>query len=145
MDTTASADPRPVPAPDDVTRFHWEATRARRLVMQHCPSCERLQYPPEVCCVRCRTRELDRVEVSGRGTIFSFAVVDRPFHVGFVDSVPYVVVIVELDEQAGLLTVANLVGAAPETSIECGMRVAVVFEERAGFMLPQFELLDTGS
>lgn len=70
-------DLRPRPEHDSITRFFWDAAAEGRLVMQRCGSCKQLQYPPEVCCVRCQTTELEHVQVSGRGTLFSYAIVDR--------------------------------------------------------------------
>jgi uncharacterized OB-fold protein len=135
-----STDSRPRPEPDAMTRFYWDAAADRRLVLQRCRSCQKLQYPPEVCCVHCPADVLDHVEVSGRGTIYSYAVVERPFHVGFIEALPYIVVLVELAEEPGLRMVANLVGVAPGTPLACGMPVEVTYEDRGSVTLPQFRL-----
>ena len=63
MGVRAQADPRPVPAPDDVSGFFWEAAAEQRLVLQRCRSCHKLQYPPEICCVHCQAEEFDHVEI----------------------------------------------------------------------------------
>ena len=139
----ASSDPRPVPAPDDVSGFFWEAAADHRLVLQRCRSCGKLQYPPEVCCVHCQTEEFELAETSGRGVIYSYAVVDRPLHAGFVGCVPYVVVFVELDDQPGLRILTNLVDVPPGTALSCGTPVEVVFENRGAVTLPQFRLSGT--
>ena len=97
-----SIDRRPLPAPDELTRFYWAAAAEHRLVLQRCRSCSKLQYPPEICCVHCQAEEFEAAEVSGRGVIYSYSVVDRPLHAGFVDALPYVVVLVELADQPGL-------------------------------------------
>ncbi len=135
-----SADRRPLPAPDDVSRFFWEAAADHRLVLQRCRSCGKLQFPPEVCCVHCQAEEFDPDETSGRGVIYSYAVVERPLHAGFVDALPYVVVFVELDDQPGLRILTNLVDVPPGTALSCGMPVEVVFEDRGAVTLPQFRL-----
>jgi len=136
-----SADGRPRPEPDSITKFHWDAAADRRLVLQRCRSCEKMQYPPDASCVHCGGETFDHVDVSGRGTIHSYALVERPLHAGFLDSLPYVVVLVELAEQAGLLVLTNLAGATPETPLACGMPVEVDFEERGPVTLPQFRLV----
>ncbi|KKC07005.1 hypothetical protein AWC17_29515 [Mycobacterium nebraskense] len=139
----AQADPRPVPAPDDVTRFFWEAAAGHRLVLQRCQACREMQYPPEICCVHCQAEDFDAVETTGRGVIYSYSVVDRPLHAGFIDALPYVVVLVELDDQPGLRILSNLVDVPAGTELFCGLPVEVVFEERGSVTLPQFRLLRT--
>lgn len=138
--TSMAADPRPVPAPDDVSGFFWNAAAEHRLVLQRCGSCSKLQYPPEVCCQRCQAQELEPVEVSGRGVLYSYAVVDRVLHAGFVDAVPYVVALVELAEQPGLQILTNLVDVPQGTALSCGMPVEVTYEDRGPVTLPQFRL-----
>ena len=145
VETQPSTDQRPRPAPDDTSHFFWDAAAERRLVVQRCVRCERLQYPPDACCRHCQAEELEPVELSGRGTIYSYVLVDRPFHVGFVDALPYVVVLVELAEDRELRMVANLVGVPPGTSLACGMPVEVVFEVRGPVTLPQFRLSSASS
>jgi uncharacterized OB-fold protein len=145
VETAPSTDERPLPEPDATSRFHWEAATEGRLLIQACSACGHRQYPPEVCCVRCQSTDLDHVESAGRGTIYSHALVERPFHMGFLEAVPYVVVLVELNDQPGLRLVTNLVGVDPRTPLACGMRVEVAFEDRAGVALPQFRLAEEPS
>lgn len=145
LETGPSTDQRPRPEPDAVTRFHWDAAAQRRLVLQRCHSCQRLQYPPDVSCVHCQGETFEYVEVSGRGTIYSYAVVDRPLHAGFVDALPYVVLLVELEDQPELRILTNLVGGGPETPLACGMPVEVDFEDRGPVTLPQFRLSPVAS
>ena len=51
----------------------------------------------------------------------------QPRQPGFDDDLPYAVLVVELAEQAGLITVGNLRECAPD-QIRIGMPVEVVFE-----------------
>lgn len=145
MEGKVFADPRPLPAPDDVSRFFWEAAADHRLVLQRCRSCTKLQYPPEVCCVHCQAEQFELVETTGRGVIYSYAAVGRPLHAGFVDAVPYVVVLVELDDQPGLRMLTNLVDVPAGIQLSCRMRVEVAFEDRGDTTLPQFRLSETAS
>ncbi|MDA4106813.1 Zn-ribbon domain-containing OB-fold protein [Mycolicibacterium holsaticum] len=140
MEANPSADLRPAPAPDDISGFYWNAAAEQRLVLQRCSSCHTLQYPPEVCCQRCQERNFELTEMSGQGVIYSYAVVDRPLHSGFLNALPYVVVLVELDEQPGLRILTNLIDVPEGTAVSCGMRVEVVYEERGSITLPQFRL-----
>ncbi len=130
-------DLRPPPAPDDTTKFFWDAAADGRLVAQSCNACGRIQYPPDIVCVYCRSESLGTVELSGKGTIYSFALVERAFHPGFVPHVPYVVALVELDEQPGLRMFTNIVDCDP-ARLTVGQTVEAVFEQRGTVTLPQF-------
>jgi len=91
VSTGATADPRPLPLPDEVSRFYWDGARDGRLLLQRCLRCSKLQYPPDVVCVHCQSVELEADRVSGRGKVWSYTIVERVFHAGFTDAVPYVV------------------------------------------------------
>ncbi len=90
-----------LPPTDATTQAWWDATRAHRLTIQRCVQCGHLQHYPRALCTRCMSDDLDFVEVSGRGTLDSFTVVERALP-GF--STPYVVARVRLDEGPILLT-----------------------------------------
>jgi uncharacterized OB-fold protein len=125
------------PAPDEVSRFHWDAAAAGRLEVQRCGECGRHQYPPTIGCVACGSGDLPAAEVSGRGTVYSFTVSHRAYEPGFVDDVPYVVALVTLEEDEHTRMLTNIVGAEP-ADIEIGMPVEVTFEPLGDFALPQF-------
>ncbi|HUJ66339.1 MAG TPA: OB-fold domain-containing protein, partial [Acidimicrobiales bacterium] len=106
-------DLRPPPQPDSTTKFFWDAAADHRLVLQRCSTCGFREYPPEVVCTECQGEDFEYAALSGRGTLFSFAVVERAFHPGFVAHLPYVVAMVELVEQPGLRLLTNVVDADP--------------------------------
>ena len=137
------ADPRPLPLPDEVSQFFWDGAREGRLLVQGCQRCSKLQYPPDVVCVHCQSVELAPVEVSGRGRLWSYTVVERVFHAGFADAVPYVVGLIELDEQEGLRLLTNVVDAEPD-QLGVGLPVEVTFEDRGEVVLPQFRPAEPG-
>ena len=133
----AVEDLRPVPLPNQANRFYWDAAREHRLVLQRCDSCHLFQYPPDVVCVHCQSLAMTPTQVSGTGTLYSFATVERAFHPGFADKLPYVVGLVELDEQPGLRMLTNIVdSSAHELSV--GMALEVTFDDRATVTMPQF-------
>ena len=131
------ADLRPRPLPNEANAFYWDAAREHRLVLQRCDSCHLFQYPPDVVCVHCQSLAMTPTEVSGGGVLYSFATVGRAFHPGFVDQLPYVVGLVELDEQPGLRMLTNIVDAS-SSELSVGMAVEVTFEDRETVTLPQF-------
>ena len=115
---------RPAPILTDDNAAFWEAAREHRLVAQRCASCGRLRHPPRPMCPHCRSLDIELVELSGRGTIYSFSIIHYPPTPYF--DYPIVAVLVDLDE--GIRLVSNLVDVAP-ASIEgtslVGARVAV--------------------
>jgi len=133
----AALDERPAPAPDDISRFFWDGASQGRLLVQRCGACGRFQYPPDIVCTFCQSEDVHGTEVSGRGTLYSFVVVDRAFHPGFVAHLPYVLALVELEEQPDLRLLANVVDADPGT-LGIGMPVEVTFERRGDVTMPQF-------
>jgi len=98
-------------------------------------------HPPYPECTRCRASDLTVEAVSGQGVIFERAIVESPVVVGFTGDVPYACLLVELDEQPGLLIAGNLVDFPPDEAV-VGRRVEVVFrDESDGFTLPMFRLV----
>jgi uncharacterized OB-fold protein len=78
--------------------------------------------------------------VSGRGTIKTWTVMRDAFLPGFRPDVPYVVAEVELEEQAGLRMIAQIVDGA-DADLAIGSPVDVVFEDLAGGVaVPHFQL-----
>ncbi len=129
---------RPVPMVDDLSAPFWEAARQRRLVVQRCRDCGEFNHPPRPACDACQSQQLRFEPVGGTGTIYSFTVMHQPNVAGFEDRVPYVTVLVELDEQPRLFMVA----CAPASDLDriaIGRRVEVCFEQvTPEIVLPQF-------
>jgi uncharacterized protein len=133
---------KPVPEPDALTWFYWEGTQAGQLLIQRCESCGHFQHPPDVVCPRCLSQSLVPTPVSGRGTIYAFTVARQAFDSAYVDDIPYVLGLVELEEQASLRILTNIVDANPD-QLTSQLPVEVTFEERQGFKLPQFRVVGT--
>jgi uncharacterized OB-fold protein len=133
----------PSPALDDVPSIHyWAAVSESRLELQQCHDCRRWLYPPSTTCPYCgfdleNASELGFRPVSGRGVLYSFAIVDTvpPRPPGQDD--PFIVALIELDEAPGARIFANLL-EEPTSEIAVGAPVEVVFELRANRVLPQF-------
>jgi uncharacterized OB-fold protein len=116
--------PRPAPGVDPETEPYWKATHDGRLLVQRCTSCGNHQLYPRWRCLRCRG-QVEWVEASGRGTVYSFTVIRQNFSRSFRHLIPYVVALVDLDEGPRLMS--NLVGCEPDDA-RVGMRVRVKFE-----------------
>ncbi|MCU4186358.1 OB-fold domain-containing protein [Acidiferrimicrobium sp. IK] len=122
-----SAPAPPTPAPGAISEFFWSGARRGQLMIQRCQACGTYIHLPRPVCRACHSFDLLGEPVSGRGSLYSFTETHRPFHPFFVDRVPYLVAVVELEEQAGLRVLTNLVRVA-EADVRIGMAVQVEFE-----------------
>jgi hypothetical protein len=127
-----------VPVPDELTAFFWDGAREHKLMIQRCDNCGFYLHWPRPCCKRCNSFDLTPVEVSGRGTLYSYTVAVHPFHPWLASRLPYVIAVVELEEQPNLKLVTNIVDY-DEGELRCGMPVEVTYETIAeGVVLPMF-------
>ena len=137
----AGNSPKPLPAIDDLTRPFWHAAAQHRLMIQRCQECNYFNHPPRPLCDACLSQRLEFVPVSGRGTVYSYTVMHQPNIAGFEKEVPYINVLVELDEQPRLFMVSYLPISERE-KIRIGGRVEVTFEKIDDEVtLPQFRLV----
>ncbi len=74
--------------------------------------------------------------VSGKGTVFTFTINQHTYNPAVPP--PYVLAMVQLDEQEDLRIGTNIVNCAPE-DVEIGMRVRVAFEPHGEFFAPVWE------
>ena len=127
----------PLPRPPELSRPHWDGCRAGVLRVQRCRECQTYVFIPEPFCTECQSEELEWVESSGRGTLYSMTTVYRPQRPEF--EIPYTVAIVELEEGWYMLT--NLVGCPPE-EMRIGMQLEVTFRQMSDEVtLPLFRPL----
>lgn len=136
----------PLPVADDISKPYWAGIQQRKLLVQRCAKCERLQFPPDAACSACSSRDLTFEEMSGRGKVFSFSeTVSGARHPYFQSISPYLVGMIELDEQEGLIFPSNFPGSA-YADLAIGAPVAVEFQEFAdGVLIPQFALAASGT
>ncbi|EKF21234.1 hypothetical protein C731_4820 [Mycolicibacterium hassiacum DSM 44199] len=123
-ETTPTPPSRILPGLTDHNRAFWTGGAQGQLLITRCTGCRRWINPPEPDCPYCGGR-LDPQPVSGQGTVFTYTVNHQPFNPAV--PVPYVVAIVQLDEQDDLRVAANIVDCEPD-SVRIGMRVQVRFE-----------------
>jgi uncharacterized protein len=136
---------KPLPVPDERSEGYWASTARHVLAIARCSHCHTYVHPPGVVCRNCSSTEPNFVfeAVSGRGVIRSWTVMREAFVSGFEHEVPFVIVDVELEEQADLRVLAHLVDG-PDAPIAAGAAVMVVFEDRApGISIPAFRLVAT--
>lgn len=126
----------PVPAPDIDSQAFWDGLRGHRLLIMRCDDCEYWVHPPLAGCPRCLSPRISPQEVSGRGKLYSYTVVNREFAPGI--KPPYIAAFVDLAEQAALRLLTNLVNVRIR-DIRMDMPVRVVFHDIGEATLAFFE------
>ena len=119
---TDDAPRRPAPIVTDDSAVFWDAARDGRLVAQRCGGCKKLRHPPRPMCPRCRSLEIEIAELSGKGSVYSYAILHHPQNPAF--DYPVLGVLIDLDE--GIRVVSNIVDVDKD-AIRVGMRVEVLF------------------
>jgi hypothetical protein len=121
------------PLPDvewEPTRPFWEAAARGELVIPRCEPCGLLVWYPDTACRGCGERRHLWTAVSGRGRLYSFAVVRRAFIPAFADDVPFVTGLVALAEDPAVRLVTRIVDSDP-TALRVDQPVRVVFRPLA--------------
>lgn len=111
-------------------RGFFEAAARSELAIPRCAACQRRVWYPKPACPDCGGRELPWVPVSGRGTLFSWATVQRPLWKPFAEKVPYTTGLVALEEDPRVRLVSLLADCAPE-ELRPDMAVHAVFRPLA--------------
>ena len=119
------------PLPDldwALTAPFWSAAADGELVLPRCQGCLRFVWYPADRCPRCHATSPVWTRVSGRGRLFSFAVVERGLFKAFSDRVPYVTGLIEIEEDPAVRLVTTIVGVSPD-ALYMGLDMKVVFGE----------------
>ena len=129
---------KPLPVPDPDSLSFWQGASQNKLLIQRCRACGHHHFPPSNVCAACGSDEIEWVEASGLGRVFSWIVVVHPVPKPvYAADVPYVVALVELDE--GVRMPTNIIGCDPG-QVSAGMRVKVVFRRVSEeIVLPLFQ------
>jgi uncharacterized OB-fold protein len=119
---------KPLPEISEQTRPFWTAAKNRRLVVQKCGPCGTLNFFPKPWCIECGSRKLEWVEVSGKGTVYSYTVAYKVMmnFPGWKDDLPLVICVIDLDEGARMY--GQVIDCKPDEA-RIGMQVEVCFEE----------------
>lgn len=126
----------PVPTPTPETEHFWAGAKAGQLKLQRCSGCSEVYFPPRPFCPACASRDVEVFDASGRATLYSYVINQRP-HPAF--DGPYSIAVVELEEGPRMMT--NIVNTAqtPEALV-LDMPLEVVFEPLTdAISLPYFQ------
>jgi uncharacterized OB-fold protein len=138
----------PVPVPDRDTQPFWDGCKRRELLIQRCGRCGKWLWQPRPVCSSCQTPDPVWTRVAGDGFVASWTVMRPPTLPAYASLVPFVVLLVTLDE--GVRLIGYLVddqGRVRQTDgvaegIAMGARVALRFHDQAGTILPSWTLVE---
>jgi uncharacterized protein len=132
--------PAPAPAVNPETKVFWDATAEGRLLLKRCQDCGVPIWYPRAICPECSSMNTEWFQASGRGTVYSYTVNQRPEGVYKTEgadkgAAPLVLAYVELEEGPRMMT--NVVGAGDDLAI--GLPVEVTWADTGeGSALPRF-------
>lgn len=125
-----------LPVKDATSEPWFDAVAEGRLLIQRDPVSGKYQFYPRARIVGHPDREPEWVEASGKGTLYSFTVVERTLHPQFRALAPFILAIVDLDEGVRM---TSWIVDVPKDEVRCDMALKVVFREiHQGQMLPCF-------
>jgi len=134
---------KPIPRPTPETEQFWAGCAKGELRLQHCASCGHVQYPPRKLCSGCFSQDVEWRRASGRGRIRSWSIVVAPGAPGFDAEIPFISVLIQLDEGPTMLSVLRNCEA---DDVDFDQPVEVVFEQRAEeIFVPYFRPVPTSS
>lgn len=116
---------KPLPEPTPVSQPFWDGLADERIVIQYSPSADEYVFYPRTLAPRTLADDLEWREISGRGTLYTFTVAERPTAPPWADAVPQLLAVVQWDEGPRIST--ELVGVEPD-DLRVGQRVEPVFD-----------------
>lgn len=114
-----------LPEPDESNLPYFEGAKAGKLRLQRCTDCGHWMFPVRRRCQACGGTALAWADASGRGTVYTHALLRREYHPRHTGHLPVVMAQVDLDEGVRINT--NLVDVEPG-AVKSGMKVTVAFE-----------------
>jgi uncharacterized OB-fold protein len=113
----------------------WEACEAGRFLLHRCNRCAR-HYWPASRCVEHGDEDMQWVEASGRGRVYTYTVMHRAYTPDKRDKIPFVIAVVQLEE--GPFIHSNIIGC-PHDAVAIGMPLQVeLIPHESGLTIPQF-------
>jgi uncharacterized OB-fold protein len=92
------SDEFPVPVPDEDDAEWWSFLQEGRLMVVTCDACGARWSRALPSCPYCGSEQTSLVETTGQGSVYSWVTVRRALDPAFADSVPYTVLVVDLDD-----------------------------------------------
>ena len=118
-----------IPKPDELDLDFYQAiVKQGALCLQRCSECGTHTHPPRYYCPACSSGQFTFAPVCGRGTVYSYTVSHMSVEPAWQPHLPFVTLVVELDEGPRIVATARGL-AAPD--VRLGMPVRVVTEAKS--------------
>ena len=129
---------KPIPVPQGESDEYWNKAKEGELWLRSCNDCGGAYFYPRDISPCCFSRDTTWVQASGNATLYTYAIVHRAPHPGFVGDVPFVPAIVELEEGPRMPT-SIVIDEPTQENLQIGMALKVVFEDITdSIALPKF-------
>ena len=102
---------RPLPTITPDNQEFWNSTKEHAAKLQRCNVCGNFWYYPGPVCHHCGAQDWTWTALSGKGTIYSFSVLERAKGNPYENDVPIAIVLVRLEE--GPVIMSNLFDYEP--------------------------------
>lgn len=129
----------PVPVPQQESDFYWEKCKEHELWLRYCNHCSEAYFYPRDICPRCFSRDTTWIQSSGKGHLYTFAIVHQIPRPNYKGPLPFVIAMVKLREGPVMPTAIVEVEPEPE-NLRIGMPLEVTFEDiTERISLPKFK------
>ena len=132
---------RPIPITDSDSDIYWKKAKEKKLYVQHCKTTNQYFLYSRQLISQIDETNVEWVEVSGKGTIYSFTIVYVPAGELFKDKIPYIVGSILLIEGARLIS--NIIFEDPN-KIYIGQKVEVIYQNfENNLTIPMFKPIES--
>ncbi len=123
--------------PNRDIKTYWAAAERHELVVRKCGQCGIYIHPSRLSCPKCLSTGLEWHKSLGEGSVYSFSVIHHAYIPELKDKVPYILVLVMLDE--GVLFY-SILAKCDAGNVKIGMRVKAIYDDDnlLGITLPKF-------
>jgi uncharacterized OB-fold protein len=118
----------PKPVADRDTQPFWDAVAEHRLVVQRCNECGRWIWQPRPICPTCHASDPAWTDVSGDARVVSWTVLRPPVLTVWQDKLPFVILLVELNDAPGVRMIGQLVDDSGDLLQTDGTSEGIVFD-----------------
>ena len=117
---------KPLPVLKGHTKEFYDWCKQQELRFQQCTGCGTWRHVPRELCAECGSWDWEWMRSSGRGTVFTWTVAERPLHPAFAADAPYAPVVIAMEE--GVRILSEMVDCPPG-QLAIDMPVEVVFDD----------------
>lgn len=128
-----------LPEIDAVNEAYWTGGGEGKVMLSHCPDCERFIHPPERICPYCLGRDVAPRAVPGEATVYSFTINHQPWLPDM--EVPFAIVVADIDAAPGVRITARL-ATDDLDGVAIGQKLAMDFEQVEDVRLPFFRRIE---